>query len=155
VEGFQSRRLGRDSGFDMGHLLWLLLVEGNRHEFYDVLAMVESHRTQGLRGVSSLWYAVKFEGSTASIGSTQPKALFRYRPRYQNKSNVQESRFTGPSNEPSPPETNVDFSVPSFSPASVLAESMVTINSQAGTIKLQPFAIDIPKTFTLIPHHSL
>jgi hypothetical protein len=35
----------------MGHLFWFLLVEGHRHESYDVVKMVESYGSQGLWSV--------------------------------------------------------------------------------------------------------
>jgi len=48
LEELESRGLGRHSVDDMGYLLWLLLVEGYRHEFHDVLEVVEGYGEEGL-----------------------------------------------------------------------------------------------------------
>jgi len=51
VEKLESRGLGRYSVHYMGSLLWLLLVEGHRHEPHDLVQMVAGHGSQGLRCV--------------------------------------------------------------------------------------------------------
>ena len=47
LEELESRRLGRYPVDDVGHLLRFLLVEGYRHEFHDVLEVVEGSGRKG------------------------------------------------------------------------------------------------------------
>ena len=51
LEELESRRLGRYPVDDVGHQLRFLLVEGYRHEFHDVLEVVEGYGEEGLREV--------------------------------------------------------------------------------------------------------
>jgi hypothetical protein len=47
LEELEPRGLGSDPIDYMGRLLWLLLVEGNRHKPHDALKVVEGHGSEG------------------------------------------------------------------------------------------------------------
>jgi hypothetical protein len=58
VEKLESRGVGTHSINYVGGLLWLLLVEGHRYESYDVVEVVEGHRSERVRGMNDIYNTI-------------------------------------------------------------------------------------------------